>query len=104
MDHFGYVMATRALVDGKKRVGFMYREKSSGDDSGWRFFTGEEEQEYVDDPENVKIYDIQTILEIDKGIRPYLDSAVNCAFERDPETGCFKMAEDFGFGADIGEA
>lgn len=103
MDHFGYVMATRALVDGKRKVGFMYREKGDGDDSGWRFFTGEEEQEYVDNPENVKIYDIQTILDIDKGVQPYLNSVINSAFERDPETGCFKMAEDFDFGAGIGE-
>lgn len=103
MKHFGYVMATRALVDGKKKVGFMYREKSEGDDSGWRFFSGEEEQEYVDNVENIKIYDIQTILDIDRGVQPYLNSAVNSAFERDTVTGCFKVIEDFGFGAEIEE-
>ena len=33
------------------------------------FFTGEEDQQYVDDPDNIKIYDIQTILDIDKSIK-----------------------------------
>lgn len=102
MENFGYVMATRTLVEGKKKVGFMYRENGNDADSGWRFFSGEEDQEYVDDPGNIKIYDIQTIIEIDKEVVPYLGAAYNSAFERD-NNGCFRMVEDFAFGADIEE-
>ena len=53
----GYCFATdRITVDGSP-VGFMYREPpDSDDDSGWRFFSGDEPQDYVDDPENVMMY------------------------------------------------
>lgn len=103
MENFGYVLATRMLVEGRKKVGFMYREKGEGDDSGWRFFSGEEDQEYTDNPDNIKIYDIKTILDIDKSIRPYLESAENCAYEREGGRGIFRMLEDYDFGKSLEE-
>ena len=46
----GCYATDRITVDGE-RVGYMYRESSDfGSDSGWRFFSGDESQEYVDDP------------------------------------------------------
>ena len=38
LEHFGYVLATKKLVDERLPVRFMYREQAEGDDSGWRFF------------------------------------------------------------------
>ena len=50
MNNLGYVLATRMLVEGKKKVRFMYRETpDNSQDSGWRFFCGEEDDEYVHD-------------------------------------------------------
>lgn len=100
MKNFGYVMATKKLVNEKKTVRFMYREKGENGDSGWRFFSGEEDQDYVDNPDNIAIYDVQTIIDIDKNIIPYLDSAVGCAFEKPEGSATFSVVEDFGFSAD----
>jgi len=104
MENFGYVLATRKLVEEHLPVGFMYREKASNGDSGWRFFSGTEDQDYVDNPDNIKIYDIETILNIDKSIRPYLQSAAGTAFERNAQNRCFSIVEGFAFGADLEEA
>lgn len=104
MKSIGYVMASRLLVDGKKQVGFMYREKGEGQDSGWRFFSGDENQDYVDNPDNIGIYDVQTIIDIDKSILPYLDSTENCAYEREEGTSRFHMLEDYKFGKELEEA
>jgi hypothetical protein len=52
-------------------------------DSGWRFFAGTEEQEYVDDPDNLQIYDVNTVANYDPDIIPFLRSPVGSAFERD---------------------
>ena len=93
----GYVMASKRLVDEKLPVRFMYREKGEGDDSGWRFFSGTEDRNYADDPNNIGIYDITTILAIDKTIMPYLDSTEGMAFKREEGTGTFKVSSDFGF-------
>lgn len=103
MKNFGFVMATRRLVEEKQKVGFMYREAAVPPDSGWRFFAGTEDQAYVDDPDNIKIYDIQTILDIDPSIRLYLNSSAGVAFERDSRSSCFKMLTDYGFGAGLEE-
>lgn len=103
MNNFGFVLATKKLVDEKLPVRFMYREKADPGDSGWRFFSGTEDQEYVDDPSNIAIYDVQTIIDIDKSITPYLNSAVGCAFEKEEGSTTFTVVEDFGFGVDMGE-
>ena len=48
MKNFGYVLATKMLVDGKRKVRFMYRETpDNNQDSGWRFFCGDENDEFV---------------------------------------------------------
>lgn len=101
MDNFGYVLASKQLVENKLPVRFMYREAGSGGDSGWRFFSGLEDQEYVDNPDNIAIYDVKTIVGVDKDILPYLNSAVGAAYERQTEKESFKMIENFGFGSDL---
>jgi hypothetical protein len=80
---YGACFATDHItVDGKK-VGYMYREEPDRpEDSGWRFFSGEESQEYVDDLENTAIYDVNTIANYDPSIIPYLDSPPGSAFGR----------------------
>jgi hypothetical protein len=76
-------------VDGH-RVGYMYREQAEGDfDSGWRFFSGLEDDEYANDPENLAIYDVNTIANYDADVIPLLDAPSGSAFARDGRTGEF---------------
>lgn len=80
----GYVFASKRLVEQKRKVRFMYRETpDKAYDSGWRFFSGDETEEYVNDPENIGIYDIQTITEIDPDVLPLLESRLEaCLSEK----------------------
>ena len=72
----------RITVDGMK-VGYMYREKPDTIlDSGWRFFAGDESQEYVDDANNMAIYDVNTICNYDAAIIPFLNKPVGSSFDR----------------------
>lgn len=76
----------------------MYRETPDNQyDSGWRFFTGEEDQRYADDPSNFAIYALSTIAEIDPSVVPYLDLPAPCAFERRRDDQPFQEAVDFNF-------
>ena len=79
----GSCMASdRITIDGKG-VGFMYREAPSDSiDSGWRFLSGEETQEYADQPKNFAIYDVNTIANYDPSIISYLDAPIGSAFGR----------------------
>ena len=74
---FGYCMATdKITVDGLK-VGYMYREEPDDvNDSGWRFFSGSETQECVNDPNNIEIYDVNTIANYDNTIVSYLNMPI----------------------------
>jgi hypothetical protein len=81
------IASDRITVDGA-HVGFMYREAPDNEiDSGWRFFSGDESQEYADDPEHFAIYDVNTIANYDPSIVGLLDTPVGCAFERDTSSG-----------------
>ena len=77
----------RILVDGCK-VGYMYREKPQDEntpDSGWRFFAGDETEEYVNDPAHVAFYHLNTICNYDPDILPLLNSPYGSAFGRDKD-------------------
>lgn len=96
MEKFGFVLATKMLVDGRKKVRYMYHEQGmNSQDSGWRFFCGDEDDDYVNNADNIAIYDINTILQIDKSILPYLNAATGIAFEREDESSTFIVSSDF---------
>lgn len=88
----GYCIATdRITVDGEK-VGYMYREQpDDSSDSGWRFFAGDESQDYINNPDNISIYDVNTIANYDPSIIKYLDSdiGVELAKVKDDDTFIF---------------
>lgn len=81
---YGSCIATdRITVDGLS-VGYMYREAPRDpDDSGWCFFAGDEPQEYVDNSDNLTIYNVNTIANYDREIIPFLDKPVGTAWTRD---------------------
>ena len=95
MKGFGFVYATKMLVDEKRKVRYMYREEPDDvHDSGWRFFCGDETDEYVNDPDNTKIYDINTILAIDPSIKPYLECKAGMSFMRENENDAFTIMDE----------
>ena len=93
---YGGCLATdRITVDGA-RVGYMYREEPKhAVDSGWRFFAGDEDEAYMNDPGKHDVYDVNTIVNYDPGILPFLDAPEGSRFELDLEAGDYRMlAED----------
>lgn len=76
------IASDRITVDGRP-VGYAYREPPDHDvDSGWRFFAGDESQEYADEPANFAVYDVNTIANYDPDIVPLLDEQAPVQFER----------------------
>ncbi len=82
LDRGGCFITDRVTVDGCK-IGYMYREKADRpEDSGWRFFSGDESQEYIDDLSHTSVYTVNTAANYDPDIIPYLDTPAPCAFEK----------------------
>jgi hypothetical protein len=70
------------------KVGFLYRQEPEFEgDSGWRFLTGFETDQYLDNINNFTKFDINWIVNCDPEILPYLDKPVGSAFGRDPAQG-----------------
>ena len=90
----GYCLVSdKITVDGMK-VGFMYREKPEDkDDSGWRFLSGTETEEYMDDENNTMIFDVNVVANYDAAIIPYLKSKVGTELERIEGSDDFKELE-----------
>lgn len=92
----GGLMVSKIIADEKRVAMFMYREKPSNEmDSGWRIFSGYEDQEYTDNPDNTGIYAPQTILEIDPSIADLLLNPVGSVFEREDEDSEWYEVDDF---------
>jgi hypothetical protein len=79
----GCIATDRITVDGAK-IGYMYREEPDyTGDSGWRFFAGDEDDDYANNPDNSGIYDLNSICNDDPEIIPFLRAPSGTAFGRD---------------------
>jgi hypothetical protein len=87
----GCYATDKITVDGEP-VSFMYRESPDFDsDSGWRFLSNTESQEYADNPDNWAIYDVNTIANYDNSIIEYLNHPIGTELERVIGTNKFKL-------------
>lgn len=78
----GCIASDKITIEGLK-IWYMYRENPSNEnDSGWRFFSGDEDENYTNNPDNFNIFDLNTICNYDKTIIPYLESEIGSSFEK----------------------
>lgn len=81
----GCIASDEITVRGEK-VGYMERNEPLNEkDSGWCFFAGTESDEFVDEPDNFGIYEVNTIANYDKEIIPFLTSPTGSCFIRSEE-------------------
>jgi hypothetical protein len=91
----GFCLVSNMITVEGLKVGFMYREKViDHNDSGWRFLSGTETQEYADDPATSKIMEVNTVANYDPTIIPYLKHQTGVALERVEETDEFVIYEE----------
>ena len=70
-------------------IGYLYREEpDTEDDSGWRFTTGSETDEYMNDSENISYVSLGAVLREDDSVVSLLEHASETAFSKD-ENGNF---------------
>lgn len=84
------IVSDKITVEGLP-VGYMYREEPQDEnDSGWRFLSGTETQQYIDEPSNSMMFEVNVVANYDPGIIPYLNRPVGTELEKgvgkkDPE-------------------
>ncbi len=78
----GNCLASRRVLDGEP-VGLMYRDRPyAGDDSGWRFFVGDEDGGWAADPRNVPCVPLADVLLRHPEVGAWLAAPRGAAFER----------------------
>ncbi|MFA7446145.1 MAG: DUF2185 domain-containing protein [Flavobacteriaceae bacterium] len=91
----GYCYASDKITVEGCPVGYMYRETPiDKQDSGWRFFSGTEDDDYLDDEDNIEVYEVNTIANYDKAIIPYLDAPYETDLERIENADTFEIVTD----------
>jgi hypothetical protein len=90
----GGCMATDKITVDGELVDSMYRDNPDFEnDSGWRFLSGTESQEYADNADNWAIYDLNTIANYDSAIISYLDLPTGTELERIKGTLNFRQVK-----------
>ncbi|MCB9309309.1 MAG: DUF2185 domain-containing protein [Lewinellaceae bacterium] len=91
----GGCFATDSItVEGNKVLVMIRDEPSFENDSGWFFMSGLESQEYIDDPQNIMIYEVNTIANYDTSIIPFLNFPVGSRLERYSDVDEFQLIEE----------
>lgn len=84
-----------AITVAGAKVGLMYREAPDyPEDSGWRFFAGDESAEYVEDERNLDIFELNVLANHDPAILKYLEHKKGSELKRVGDTAEFKLVEE----------
>ncbi|BDZ52552.1 hypothetical protein GCM10025867_47930 (plasmid) [Frondihabitans sucicola] len=80
----GCLATNRIVIDGAP-IAFAQRDRDrvAPEDSGWRFFAGDEDDAYMDDVDNHGVYSLNTIANYDRIIIPILDAPPGTAWVRE---------------------
>lgn len=75
-------IAARTVYNQGDAVGFLYREEPVFEhDSGWRFFSGDETDEYTDDPDNFSVVSLSEITQSNPAIAALITQPEGSAWE-----------------------
>ncbi|MBP3438766.1 MAG: DUF2185 domain-containing protein [Sutterella sp.] len=89
------VVSMKILQEGAE-TGYFYREKPDAKnqdwDSGWFFFAGTESPEYLADPDNFPLIDLNTVCNYLPDVQPYLDADFGTRYVRG-HNGLFRSVE-----------
>lgn len=88
------LVSTAALEDGAN-ARFAYREKPDNrEDSGWRLFRGDESEEFVNDPANVRPCLVGWLVDRDPSLRALFKNEDHAGYDRMPD-GAWNRAKDW---------
>ncbi len=89
-----YALISKRAMEPDQRVGWLYRESPDrAGDSGWRVFVGDEDDSYVEDPENISLISLESLVDKDPQLVKVLASRVGSEIEREDEGELFRDLE-----------
>lgn len=92
-------LVSRSVLEGDKAVGYLFRVDSLGEfkkgivDSGWRILSGDETQDFLEQPDSSAFVALGVLLNRDERLLPLLDAPVGSAFEWNEAQQRFESVE-----------
>jgi hypothetical protein len=97
--YYDRCFTTNKILYENAPINYIYREEAMEKDeerdyvdTGWRFFSGNESNEYIDNSKNINLVSIGTVLSIDDSFIDLLESKIGTSFERN-QNGIFKKVD-----------
>jgi len=91
-----YALVSNMCFQKDETIRFVYREVAdNNDDSGWRMFTGHENDEYANDQKNIQIVKIESLLDFDRSLFDPIKNGNYYAFERMNKKDKWEIIEDW---------
>lgn len=89
------MVSARVAVDGEP-VRWLYREPPDRpEDSGWRIFAGDEDDHFLDDPDNAQLVTLAEVKAMDPTLARVLEASTGAAYERDAPDQTFRPVTDW---------
>ncbi len=85
LPHNGGCIVSKRVADGEE-IGYMYRDESPSTewaDTGWRFFVGDEDEDYVENADNFSIWSLNDVCNVEPEVLGYVEAQPGDAFGRD---------------------
>ena len=93
--NIGAIFISNKILIDNEIPSWMYREESDKDgDSGWRVFSGNEDDDYLDDPRNFKFITSDQLIAIDDSLKSNLLAPIGSSFERDDKTNKWEYLDE----------
>ena len=91
-----YAFVSKKVLKKNGVVKYMYREEPDNeDDSGWNLFDGTENDDYVNNPENIKMVSIDDLLGMDSSLLEPLKDEPVVAYERENNNAEWKKIKNW---------
>lgn len=87
-------LVSKMCMEDNAVICWIYREEADRDiDSGWRVFSGEESEEYIDNPNNIRLVNVSYLFDKDPTLREVMKGEVGSAYEREDKDKPWEKVE-----------
>ncbi|MFT5618260.1 MAG: hypothetical protein ACI85I_001492 [Arenicella sp.] len=91
----GFCFISNKVAKEGFRLNYTYKElEEENFDSGWRFFAGDESDEYINNPENCSLVLLNTAVNYAPEIISYLNLPVDTQLERMGDSNVFRIVRE----------
>src|SRR5262249_2415652 len=73
---------------------WIYREQAEPNDSGWRVYSGDEDQQYADDASNFDLVPLKDLLRVDPTLKRIITAPPGAAYERRKGESAFRQVPE----------